>query len=199
MQKSVASSILRRIRSKGRGWVFTPKDFVDLGARSNVDFILHQLVSKDAIRRIGRGIYDFPAKHPRLGDLAPSVDNILKAVSAKTGEILQPSGAEAANLLGLSTQVPAKPPYLTSGKTRTVNIGKDIIRLKHTSIRPLHGKFDKASLALQALIYMGKNHIDTEAIKTCASQLSVRQKSELRHMAKQAPGWLSPIIQTIAA
>lgn len=199
MSKSVANSILGRIKSKGRGWTFTPKDFVDLGSRSNVDFILHQLVSKEVIRRVGRGIYDFPAKHPKLGLLSPSIDSILKAVSAKTGEIIQPSGAEAANLLGLSEQVPARPPYLTSGNSRTIKVGSSAIRLKHTAIRPLRGKPDKVSLTLQALLYLDKKHIDDSIISTCSKQLSIEQKSDLRLMAKQVPGWLSPIIHSIVA
>lgn len=199
MQNSIASKIIRRIRTKQHGWVFTPKDFLDLGTRSNVDFVLHQLVQQQTIRRIGRGVYDFPVKHPKLGMLAPSTDNILRAVATQTGEIIQPSGAEAANWLGLSTQVPAQPLYLTSGRTRNVTIGNETIRLKHTSVTPLRGQPDKTTLMVQALLYMGKQHINDTIVKTCARQLSTRQKVDLRHMAAQVPGWLTPVIHTIAA
>jgi hypothetical protein len=63
----------------------------------------------------------------------------------------------------------------------------------------LHGKADKVSLVLQALIYMGKQHIDDQVMQACAKQLSTTQKDSLRHMAAQAPGWLTPIIHNIAA
>lgn len=199
MQTSVAARIRRRISSKGRGWVFSPKDFLDLGTRGNVDFVLHQLAAGQTIRRISAGIYDFPAKHPKLGVLSPSTDNILRAVSVKTGEVIQPSGADSANWLGLSTQVPAKPSYLTSGRSRLVSVGNEDIRLKHTSVQPLRGTPDKASLVVQALLYMGKQHIDDRAVQICTKQLSAEQKNDLRHMARYVPEWLTPVIHNIAA
>ena len=199
MQNSVAAKIINRIGSAKQGWVFTAKDFVDLGTRSNVDFILHNLTQKQIIYRIGRGIYNVPIKHPKLGTLSPAKDDILRALSSKTGEIIQPSGAEAANWLGLSTQVPARPYSLTSGQSRMLNVGNSTIKLKHTRIRPLHGQPDKASLVIQALLYMGKEHIDNKAIQICSKQLSADQKDDLLRMAAQVPGWLTSIIHNIAA
>jgi len=199
MHSSIANKIIQRIRAKKRGWVFTPKHFLDLGTRSNVDFVLHQLVHKQMIRRVCRGIYDFPLTHPKLGILSPSTDNILQAVMAKTGEVIQPSGAEAANWLGLSTQVPTQLTYLTSGRSRTVTIGNALIRLKHTSVKPLRGQPDMVSLVVQALLYMGKQHIDQTILGICAKKLSSQQKNDLRLMAAQTPGWLTPMIHNIAA
>ena len=151
------------------------------------------------IRNIGRGIYDFPINHSKLGMLSPSTDNILRAISVQTGEIIQSSGAEAANWLGLSTQIPAQPIYLTSGNSRKENIGKEVIHLKHTSITPLSNKSAKTALVIQALLYMGKRHIDETIIQTCANQLSSQQKEDLKLMAAQVPNWLTPIIHNIAA
>ena len=199
MKNSVATSIIRRIKAKKRGWVFTPKDFLDLGTRSNVDFVLHQLVHKKIIRKISLGIYDYPAKHPKLGILSPTLDKMLRAISVKTGEVIQPSGSEAANWLGLSTQVPTKPIYFTSGRSRVVAIGNETITLRHTSIKPLNGQPDKPSLIVQALLHLGKQHIDNLVMQICSRQLSAKQKNDLRHMASQAPGWLTHIIHNIAA
>lgn len=198
MQNSVSSRVLSRIKNKGCGWVFTPKDFLDLGTRTNIDFILHQLKQKQAIRRISSGIYDFPIKHPKLGILSPPTSGLLRAVVVKTGESIQLSGAEAANLLGLSTQVPSKPIYLTSGRSRSIHIGGEIIKLKHTSIKPLHGKGDKVSLVVQALRYIGKDNIDDRVIQICTKQLSKKQKDDLRLMAARVPAWLIPILHNIA-
>lgn len=199
MKNSVATSIIKRIKAKNQGWVFTPKDFLDLGTRSNVDFVLHQLVYKQIIRKISLGIYDYPAQHPKLGILSPTLDNILRAISVKTGEVIQPSGSEAANWLGLSTQIPTKPIYFTSGRSRVVTIGNEIITLKHTPIKPLNGKPDKPSLVVQALLHLGKQYIDNAVVQTCAKHLSAKQKNDLRHIASQTPGWLTPIIHNIAA
>lgn len=68
---SMADRMLKRIRAKGRGWVFTPKHFLDFGSRGAVDIALSRLAQSNAIRRTGRGIYDYPRLHDRLGALSP--------------------------------------------------------------------------------------------------------------------------------
>ena len=79
---SISNSIIRRIRAKQRGWVFTPKNFIDLAPRNNIDIILYRLLKKGIIRKLARGIYDFPIKHPKLGTLASSPDAIAKAIAS---------------------------------------------------------------------------------------------------------------------
>ena len=103
--KSASDSILRRIRAKQRGWVFTPKDFVDIAPRNNVGVVLHRLVDKGVIRKIGHGIYDFPIQHPKLGTLSANPDAIARAVAVRAGDTIQPGGAQLANQLGFDTQV----------------------------------------------------------------------------------------------
>ncbi len=111
MAATITDRILRRIRGKGRGWTFVPKDLLDLGSRAAVDQALSRLARKDRIRRVGRGIYDYPRVSKRLGVLSPSVDAIASAVARKSNSQLQVSDAQAANALGLTTQISAKPIY----------------------------------------------------------------------------------------
>ncbi len=106
--KSVDSQILAAIKAQGRGAVFVPTDFLDLGSREAVDIVLHRLVRKGTIRRLARGIYDFPKEHPILGQLLPSPEKIAEALVSRDGMRIQPTGAYAANILGLTEQVPAK-------------------------------------------------------------------------------------------
>mgnify|MGYP001815140294 CR=1 FL=1 len=89
----------------------------------------------DFIRQLARGLYDYPKIDPQLGSLQPSTDDIASALAGRDATRLQPSGAYAANLLGLSTQVPMKVVYLTDGRSRTVQVGKRQIILKHTTPR----------------------------------------------------------------
>jgi len=115
---AVADRIIKRVRGKGRGWTFTPKDFLDLGTRASVDMALTRLVDTGHIRRISRGLYDYPKLHDRLGALTPDADTIVQAVATQSGQKVVASGAQSANRLGISTQVPAKSSYATSGATR---------------------------------------------------------------------------------
>jgi len=81
--KSVDSQILAAIKTQGYGAVFIPTDFLDLGSRETIDIVLHRLVRKGTIRRLARGIYDFPKEHPVLGQLMPSPEKIAEALMGR--------------------------------------------------------------------------------------------------------------------
>lgn len=121
--KSLESNMLSRIRGSGRGSLFVPADFLDLGKRQGVDSVLHRLVKQGVLRRLARGLYDYPKSHPRLGMLSPSVNDIAKVLAGRDRLRIQPSAAYAANLLHLSEQVPAKAVFLTDGPSPRVRIG----------------------------------------------------------------------------
>ncbi len=194
---SISDSILRRIRGKRRGWVFTPKNFIDLGPRNLVDTALHRLLKKGIIRKLGRGIYDFPIKHPKLGTLSANPDTIAKAIAAKTGDTIQPSGARLANQLGLDTQVPAKPSYITSGKPKQKKILNYPIKLTHSkwiTNTPLN---INASKVINALHHLGRNGITADTIKKCKKILTNRDKSQIKKQLAKLPDWLVPHILKI--
>lgn len=83
--QSTDSSILNRIYGSGKGSVFTPGRFLDLGSRDAVDKVLSRLVQKGTIRRLARGLYDYPEQHPIMGVLAPSPDTISRALAGTNG------------------------------------------------------------------------------------------------------------------
>jgi hypothetical protein len=197
MMNSVADKITRRIRAKQRGWVFTPKDFLDLGTRATVDQTLSRLARQGLIRRLDRGYYDFPRQHAALGMLSPDADSLAQAVTAKTGDKAFPSGAMAANLLGLSTQVPAKPVYLTNGPSRVRKIGGRAVTLKHARVPVLDHVSDEINFTLQALSYLGKDGIDDLTIQHCASKLDDQDIKNLSKASAHVPGWLSDVLLRI--
>lgn len=104
----VKSTVISRIYGHGRGWVFTPKAFADIASPTTIGPTLSRLVEEGRIRKLARGLYDYPKTHPQLGSLLPPVESVAKAIAGRDHIRLLPSGAYAANLLGLSEQVPAK-------------------------------------------------------------------------------------------
>ena len=195
--KSVSDSILRRIRAKKRGWVFTPKHFIDLAPRNTVDVTLHRLLKKGIIRKIGHGMYDIPYHHPKLGILAVSRDSTVRAMVFKTGESIQPSGAMLANQLGLDTQVPAKLAYQTSGKARLKKIGNFPIMFRHSrfvSGQPLNSNVIRVISAIRNL---GKNSFTDRIVNQCKKILSQRDKSQLKKNLARFPDWMVPFILKI--
>lgn len=101
---TIQNAVLDRIRSQGRGKVFIPKDFLDLGSRGAADQSLSRLVKSGDILRLGRGLYHYPQMNERLGiPLGPDLDEIADALARQTGSRVIPSGAVAENRLTLST------------------------------------------------------------------------------------------------
>ena len=196
---SAAQKIVKRIRGKQRGWVFTPGDLLDIAKRANVDFILHRLVKQGVVRRLDRGLYDFPKQHPKLGALSPDAYDIAQAIARKTGDKVQVSGARAANNLGLSTQVPAKPVFVTDGKSHQIDVDQRSIQLVHSSI-PMRGLPDNVSLVLLALDWLGADKVDGAAISKCANYLSASDKAKLSDsIPRLRNNWLRDTARQIAA
>jgi hypothetical protein len=100
--------------------VFTPPHFLDLASRPAVTSALRRQIDAATIRQLGRGLYDYPKLHTALGPLAPTADGLAKALAGRDRVRLQPSGAYAANLLGLSERVTGKVVFLTDGPSRLV-------------------------------------------------------------------------------
>jgi Family of unknown function (DUF6088) len=194
VMSAVANTITRRIRAKRRGWVFTPKDFLDVGGRATVDQTLSRLARKGVVRRLDHGLYDYPKQHDKLGTLSPSADDLAQAIATKTGDQIFPSGAAAANYLGLSTQVPARPVYLTNGSSRTKKVAGRTIVLKHARVPIMNRMTDKANFMLQALSYLGQNSIDDRLIQKCVDRLDDRDMKDLSVSVPRIPGWMADVI-----
>ena len=114
----------------------------------------------DFIRQLARGLYDYPKIDPQLGLLQLSTDHIASALAGRDAARLQPSGAYAANLPGLSAQVPMNVVYLTDGRSRTVQVSKRQIILKHTTPRNMATAGKISGLVIQALRHLGRKNAD---------------------------------------
>lgn len=193
------ASIKKRITAKGRGAIFSPADFLDLGSRASVDQALSRLADQGFIRRLTRGLYDYPKVSPRLGMLAPSVDDVARALAKKDKHVLQVSPAAAANQFGLSTQVPSMHVYLTDGPTRTRQIGKQTIQFRKASAKTLVGAGKKSGAVLQALRYVGRDGVDSTVIDRLARSLTDDDRAQLRNQSKYVPAWMHPFIDQLAA
>ncbi len=196
--QTIDSKIKSRIYGNGRGWVFSPSQFLDLGNRSAVGVALHRLTKGGTIRRLTRGLYDYPKQHTTFGLLAPSPDAVAEALAGKHATRLQPSGAYAANLLGLSDQVPAKVVFLTDGAARQVKIGRQEISLKQTSPRNMATAGRLSGLIIQALRYIGRDHVDDKTLARLKQKLSDADVKSLKKDLTYAPAWIGDILRRLA-
>ena len=194
---STDNKIFRRIHSHGRGWIFTPDSFADLGTRRAVDLALMRHRDSGFIRQLARGLYDYPKTDPQFGMLQPSTDDIAIALAGRDASRLQPSGAYAANLLGLSTQVPTQVVYLTDGRARTVHVGSRQITLKHTTPRNMATAGKSSGLVIQALRHLGQKNIDQQIIKQLGRRLDNDALKQLMQDIRYAPAWIADIVHTL--
>jgi Family of unknown function (DUF6088) len=191
-------SILRRVRGAGRGSLVTPNHFVDLGSRSAIDQALSRLSRAGTIKRLARGLYLFPETHAVLGELIPGPEKIAQALAGRGQAKLQPAGAYAANLLGLSEQVPAKVVFLTDGSSQTVQIGGTTIQLRRTTLRHMATAGRLSGLLIQAFRHLGQQHVTSERIEHLRTTIPHSQRQALLKDLKFAPGWIQAIFRDLA-
>ncbi len=196
--QAIDSRIVAAIRARGHGAVFVPADFLDIGSREAVDVALHRLAREGTIRRLARGVYDFPKEHPVLGLLAPSAEDIAQALAGRDRTRLQPAGAYAANALGLSEQVPAKAVFLTDGPARTVKIGPTTIQLRRTTPKNMEAAGRLSGLLIQALRELGQEHVTPERRDHLKRTLPAEKRRELLKDLRLAPAWMHPIFRELA-
>ena len=150
------------------------------------------------LRQLARGLYDYPKRHPQLGTLAPRPDAVAKALAGRDKVRLQPSGAYAANLLGLSDQVPAKVVFLTDGPSRLVRVGRMAIQLRRTTPRNMAAAGRLAGLVMQALRHLGAEHVTPERIAHLKRTIPPTERQSLSKDLKLAPIWMHPILRELA-
>jgi len=196
--QSIDKTIFSRIISHGTGWVFTPADFLDLGSRSAVDQVLSRSARAGTIRKLARGLYDYPRHRPRLGALAPSTDDVAKALKGREGSRLQPSGAHAANMLGLSEQVPVRTVFFTDGRSRRIHLGRRVIILKKTTPRQMATAGRISGTVIQALRWLGRRNVDDKVVSILRRQLSDRDKQLLLNDLRYAPVWIGNVMRKVA-
>ncbi len=194
---TIENKVIARIYGKSRGWVFTPSHMLDIAGRDAIDKSLERLTNRGIIRRLARGLYDYPRKHPNLGDLPPDYDQIARALAGTGNLKLQPSGAYAANLLGLTDQVPARIVYLTDGANRTVIVGNQQIVLKHTTPKNMATAGLISGLVIQALRHLGKDHVDGRIIQKLDRRLSPEDKQRLIRDIRYVPAWIGDIFRKL--
>ena len=195
---SVDQRILAAAKRRGAGSVFVPTDFLALGSRRAVDVALHRLVKRGAVRRIARGLYDLPRTHRALGALAPSADAVARALAGRHGIRLQPSGAYAANLLGLTEQVPMRVVFLTDGATRRVRIGATTIELRRTTPRNMATSGRLSGMVIQALRAVGQRNLTPERIARLRRAIPAKERARLLKDLRFAPAWMHPHFRAIA-
>jgi len=158
------------------------------------------MAADGSIRRLSKGYYDVPQTNPQIGVLSPTPDAIIAAHARKTGATIERPELDAANRLGLTTQVVARPIYRTNLFPRELHIGGQRIKLQTTGPRSLARDADPAELVIDALQALGKAYITAADVAKLREFVKDNDLGKtLRKRARRAPSWMLPIIDRILA
>jgi len=193
--KSTAELIEKRIKSKAKGTIMFPSDFIDLGTSEAIRLHLFRLEKDGLIKRISQGIYVRPKESKLLGILTPSAEEVASSIAKRDRIRCIPTGSYALHALGLSTQVPMKIVFLTDGSARVIHIGNRSITFKKTTPKYLMTKGEISGLVIKAVKEIGKGKISLEEEQRIIELLKQESHQNLAHDIKLAPVWIQKIMQ----
>ena len=195
--QTLSKQVLEHASRLPEGAPLAAKELLHLGARAAVDQVLSRLVVRGALLRAGRGIYVLPVER-RFGARAPSTVKMVEGLANQRGETIVSHGAAAANALGLTTQVPMRAVYLTSGRSRQLKLGAQKIEFRHAPIWQLIFPGRAAGDVVRALAWLGPEKAG-EAIRKLRSKLPVSELEEIASARACLPTWMAQEVSALVA
>jgi hypothetical protein len=192
VMQTVAERILEYAQALPEGTLIGAKETLHLGSRAAVDQALKRLYERNELMRLAQGLYVLPVK-TRFGTRAPSAEKVVEALASTRAEPIVPHGAAAANTLGLTTQVPTKLIYLTSGPNRQFRLGAQTVEMRHAPQWMLLPTNPAAGQAIRALDWLGERGAG-EALQTLKRKLSENTLQDLVALRGALPSWMSKSI-----
>ena len=196
--QSIENKIFSRIIGRGKGWAFSSNDFISEFSRKQIDNALSDLTEKGKIRRVCRGLYDYPKYSSFLEQsLSPDFDQVAQALSRKFNWRILPSGDAALNLLALSTQIPGKIIYLSDGPTRKYSIDNYTIKFKKSALKNIGFKHKESGLIVQALKALGKEQAAKISLEEIRKKLDLDKGAQIIKDTCSVTDWIYEYIKKI--
>nr|WP_295872819.1 DUF6088 family protein [uncultured Chitinophaga sp.] len=192
--KKVHTQIADQIARKKPGALIFPTDFRGIGTGAAIKQALFRMARSGTIKRLAHGIYYTPKIDSILGEITPGAEDVIRMIAKKEKIRIVPSGANALNLLGLSTQVPTKLVYLTDGPPRKLKIRKLEVRLKATSRKRVSRTGKISSLVILALEDTALHQVDDATKNKIKKLLEQEDPKKLKHDLSLAPAKVNDFI-----
>jgi hypothetical protein len=197
IMNSLTKQVLAYAGSQPEGTPLTAKGLLHLSNRAAIDQTLSRLARSGEVMRLGRGVYVRPIQ-TKFGTRSPFAEKVIEQFATARGETIVSSGAAAANALGLTTQVPVRTIYLTSGRSRRLALGNLAVELRHAKPWQLGKGNARAGQAVRALEWLGPQQA-ARALTTLKSRLEPAELKELQAMRPLLPEWLAQKISATVA
>ncbi|MDD2918507.1 DUF6088 family protein [Rhodoferax sp.] len=191
----LTTSIISAAKALPEGGLLSPKEFLHLASRAAVDQTFSRLAREGQLMRVGRGAYTHPVAG-RFGIRPPSTETVIEAIESACGEVVVSHGAAEANALGLTTQVPTREVFLTSGPARKLHLGKRMIELKHGQRWQLALGKRPAGRVIRALSWLGPEQA-AASLKLLGNQIPAEEWQALRASRSILPGWMARAVSEV--
>ena len=195
---NISKAVTDRVRDAKSGTIFFPGDLLQIGSPEAIHTIFSRLVGTKQLMRLAKGIYLKPKMDPELGPLKPSLEDLARTVAERDKVVIRPTGAYALNRLGLSTQVPTRVVFLTSGNPKNIKVGKSTLVFQKTSPKQLAVEQENIFLSIQALIALEDQAEDKKVMRRLTDVLAREKLADIRESAKLAPQRVARILYRIA-
>ncbi|NPD15045.1 hypothetical protein HOY34_07485 [Xinfangfangia sp. D13-10-4-6] len=199
------ADVLARIDAGASSAVWTPRDFLDLGARDAVDKTLQRLTSTGALRRIDRGLYDKPSFNTLTQkENPPDPRSVIDAISRRNRIRVLVDGMTAANDLGFTNAVPAKVVVHADTRLKSISLGQMEIVFKPTAASKLHWAGRPAMRVVQALHWLrdtlGKDDSDELVARRLGMILrdpkdGLALRQDLSEGLASLPAWMQNLLR----
>ncbi len=189
-------SVMKEIDGSTPHSIFFISDFTDKGAAETIRKILYEATLSGVLEKAGHGIY-FKPKSSRFGLVPIPLEKIARKIAERDKCEILPAGSFAANLIGLSTQVPMNLSYITTGSTRTINIGERKIYFRHASPKNFAAKGHVMPLLIQGIKEIGEENITDSDYGTIRSFIDKQKDPYLREDLLLAPAWIQRVIKKL--
>ena len=147
--------------------------------------------------RICQGIYMSPVE-TRFGPCAPNLDKALDALASLWNVTIVPCGGAAAHVLGLTTQIPIRSVYLTSGSRRRLRFGNLDVELRHAPRWQLAAPRRRAGEIIRALAWLGPTEVRA-GLQAVLPGLSPEDTRELAEARATMPHWMAEPVSLLVA
>ncbi|WFQ90744.1 hypothetical protein MFERI13461_00152 [Mycoplasma feriruminatoris] len=195
---SYISQIQNRIDDFRPGKVFISQDFLDIASNETVRRTLNKLVEEDKIKRIMNGFYYNPSFSELIQEYEMfTVNELAFSIARKYNWEIAPFGIACLNILGLSTQVPAKMAYVSNGKNKTFKVQQREIQFKKVNNKEISNMSLKTKVVIQAIKEIGKDKLTKKEISIIRDNLSSNEKQNLLNESKRTTVWIYDYIKQI--
>jgi hypothetical protein len=188
----LASKIMKYASELPEGALLCAKTLLHFGSRAGLDQALSRLARRGKLMRVSCGLYVHPIE-TRYGLRAPETGKVVEGIANLRGESVASHGAAEANALGLTTQVPLRPVYLTSGRNRQLRLGRLAVELKNAPSWQLVNPGQPSGRAIRALAWLGRAHT-AKALAVLKERLPEAELQELAAKRAILPEWLAEIV-----